>query len=218
MFRQTMSFMMSNRLFKSAAAAAALMAAAGPAAAHHAMGGATPENFSQGLLSGLAHPIIGPDHFAFLVIAALLTFTLKPGPRLTVPLAFVAATIAGTLLHLGSANIPLSEALVALSVIVGAVLVLSRRSMHALGLSALFAASGILHGYAYGESIVGAEATPILAYLVGFGIIQYALIVAGAFALEKVSASSAKAQLLAQRGGGLATLIIGGVFFALGVA
>ena len=37
------------------------------AQAHHVMGGRTPETFMQGLLSGLAHPVIGLDHLAFIV-------------------------------------------------------------------------------------------------------------------------------------------------------
>ena len=39
-----------------------------PAAfAHHLMGGEVPTTAWQGLLSGLGHPIIGIDHFAFIV-------------------------------------------------------------------------------------------------------------------------------------------------------
>jgi len=33
-----------------------------PAFALHAMAGATPTSFSEGLLSGLGHPVIGLDH------------------------------------------------------------------------------------------------------------------------------------------------------------
>src|SRR5258708_9875864 len=38
-----------------------------PALAHHVMGGQVPVTFRDGLLSGLAHPIIGIDHFAAVV-------------------------------------------------------------------------------------------------------------------------------------------------------
>ena len=40
--------------------------AAQKAMAHHAMGGRMPANFFEGFISGLAHPIIGLDHFAFI--------------------------------------------------------------------------------------------------------------------------------------------------------
>jgi urease accessory protein len=37
--------------------------------------------------------------------------------------------------------------------------------------------AGALHGYAYGESIVGAETGQLAAYIVGFAAIQYAIAV-----------------------------------------
>ena len=42
----------------------------------------------------------------------------------------------------------------------------------AIALVLLIAVAGIFHGYAYGESIVGAEMTSVVAYLAGFAIIQ----------------------------------------------
>lgn len=193
-----------------------LLIATSPAFAHHAMGGMTPQTFNQGLLSGLAHPVIGLDHFAFLVVAMVLTSMLKGVARFLVPLAFIGATIAGTVLHLGAANIPMSETLVALSVVIGGVLALTRRYSGALTLSAIFAVSGVLHGYAYGESIVGAETTPLLAYLAGFAAIQYALIIAGMLSLGKLANWSEKAGLITTRIGSAAALLTGGVFLALG--
>lgn len=200
-----------------AGAAGLLLVASSPVFAHHAMGGATPQTFSQGLLSGLAHPVIGLDHFAFLVVAMLLACMLKGAARYVAPLAFVGATIGGTVLHLGAANIPMSEALVALSVVIGGVLVLSRRYPGAFALSAIFAVSGVLHGYAYGESIVGAETTPLLAYLIGFAAIQYALIVGGVLGLDKIASKSEKARQLAARVGSWGALLTGGAFLAMGV-
>ena len=37
------------------------------ASAHHVMGGKIPTTFAEGFLSGLGHPVIGPDHLAFLL-------------------------------------------------------------------------------------------------------------------------------------------------------
>lgn len=196
---------------------ALLLAASMPVFAHHPMGGMTPGTLGQGLLSGLAHPVIGLDHLAFLVVAVLLASMLKGAVRFVVPLAFIGATVAGTVLHLGAASIPMSEALVALSVIIGGVLALTRRNAGAFGLGVIFAVSGILHGYAYGEAIVGAETTPLLAYLAGFGIIQYALIAGGVLALEKLASQSEKARLVAARVGSAAALLTGGLFFAMSI-
>lgn len=198
-----------------AVTAGLLLVATTSAFAHHPMGGMTPQTFSQGLLSGFGHPLIGLDHFAFLVVAMLLTCALKGASRFLVPLAFIGATIGGTVLHLGAASIPMSEMLVALSVVVGGVLALTRRYPGAFALSAIFAASGVLHGYAYGESIIGAEAAPLVAYLIGFAAIQYALIVGGVLGLEKLAAYSEKARLVAARVSSIAALATGGLFLAL---
>lgn len=199
------------------AATGLLLVASSPAFAHHAMGGMTPQTFGQGLLSGLAHPVIGLDHLAFLVVAMLLASVLHGSARFLVPLAFIGATVAGTVLHLGAANIPMSETLVALSVVIGGVLALTRSHPGAFALSAIFAVSGILHGYAYGESIVGAETTPLLAYLAGFAAIQYALIIGGVLALGKLAARSEKALMLTARIGSVAALLTGGAFLTMGI-
>lgn len=195
-----------------------LLIASSPAYAHHMMGGVTPQTFDQGLLSGLAHPVIGVDHFAFLVVAMLLTLALKGTARFMVPLAFIGATIAGTALHLGSANIPMSETLVALSVIIGAVLVLTHSNPSAFVLSVIFAVSGILHGYAYGESIIGAETTPLLAYLAGFAVIQYLLIIGGVLGLQKLANVSEKVSIITARFSSAVALLTGGLFLALSLA
>ena len=67
-------------LARTALALLILAATGGGAEAHHAMGGTTPQTLAQGLLSGLAHPVIGLDHLAFTVAAGLLAARLGP-PR-----------------------------------------------------------------------------------------------------------------------------------------
>lgn len=195
-----------------------LLFATSPVFAHHLMGGEMPNTFSQGLLAGFGHPIIGLDHFAFLIVAMLLTWSLKGITRYLVPLAFIGASFAGTAIHLGQANIPMSETLVSLSVILVAVLALTRRSPGAFMLSAIFAVSGILHGYAFGESIVGAETTPLVAYLAGLAAIQYALMVGGVIVLDRLATRSEKLRSLAVRFSSVIALLTGGIFFAVSLA
>lgn len=148
------------------------MLLAAPASAHHAMGGATPSNGWEGLLSGLAHPVIGFDHLAFVVAAGLIAALHRRGAL--IPIAFVAASLAGTGVHVLGWNLPAPELLTALSVLLfGALLVARRESLPiSVGLAAL---AGIFHGYAYGESIVAAEASPLTAYLLGLALVQLAI-------------------------------------------
>lgn len=183
--------------------------------AHHPMGGQTPETFTQGLLSGFGHPIIGVDHLAFLIVIALLSFTLAGRARYLVPIAFVGATVAGTLYHLGAADLPLTETVIALSVLLGGLAVLVRGSAPALLLAVAFGAAGIFHGYAYGESIIGAEASPMLSYLFGFSLVQYAIIFSGIRMMDLIAGRSEGLQSLAVRLGGVSTAAVGAVFLGL---
>ena len=198
-------------------AGTALMAAP-MAYAHHAMDSATPTTFMQGLLSGIAHPVIGLDHFAFLMVAALLSITLKGNARYLVPLAFVGATVAGTLYHLGAAELPMTETVVAVSALLGGLAVLLKRSTPALHVAALFGMIGVFHGYAYGEAIVGAEQTPLLSYLIGFALIQYAIIAGGVKALSLIADRSERLQSLAVRSGGLFAAVTGALFLGMSLS
>ncbi len=195
----------------------ALLAAAAPAAAHHPMNGVTPSTLLEGLLSGLGHPVIGLDHLAFLLVTALLASLLSGGARFLAPLAFVAATAAGALAHVDGLQLPASEMLVALTVLVGGAAMLSGMRPAAPLLAGLLAFAGVLHGYAYGESIVGAESTPLIAYLAGFSLIQYALICGGILAVSALANRSAPAASKIMRSGGLGALAAGGLFLAVGL-
>jgi urease accessory protein len=64
---------------------------------------------------------------------------------------------------------------VAVSVIALGVLLAAQWKGGPRMLAALALAAGVFHGYAYGESIVGAEPTPLFAYLVGFSLVQLAI-------------------------------------------
>jgi urease accessory protein len=150
--------------------------AAEPAFAQHVIGGKMPATFGQGLLSGLGHPVIGLDHFAAVVAIGCLASLHATGVRLA--LGYVLAMMAGVTVHLMGATLPGAELWVALSVIALGAVLLTRRAMSAAAALALFAAVGLLHGYALGESIYGAEQTPLVAYLIGLAVIQGAIAVA----------------------------------------
>ena len=147
-----------------------------PAAAHHPFSGETPNNFFEGFLSGLGHPIIGLDHFAFIVASGLLGAKFKQG--FLIPVSFVLATIGGTGIHLQAINLPQTELIIASSVIIfGGLLVIKNGPLFTAYFSTIIVATlamiaGIFHGYAYGEAIIGAEMNPLVAYLAGFALIQ----------------------------------------------
>lgn len=179
-----------------------------PALAHHPLDGKTPSNLFEGVASGLAHPVIGIDHFAFLIAVGLLAIGQRN--RYVMPLIFVTATMIGTALHLLSMNFIFEEAIIALSVVLfGGLIIASRQYQHPV-LFALSGLAGLFHGYAYGEAIVGAEATPLVAYLFGFTLIQYTVIAlsmwVGVLILNKFN--SQKSQQFKR--------VVGSVIFSIG--
>jgi len=168
---------------------AGLLANAGPASAHHLMGGKIPSTFVEGIASGLGHPIIGPDHLAFLVALGIAVGV--GGLSFATPLLFLVAMACGVAAHVAAFNIPAAEIIVALSVLVAGVLLALDRRIPATGWATIFTIAGFFHGYAYGESIYGAETTPLAAYLMGLVAVQTVLVLAVAFATRAAWKASA---------------------------
>ena len=137
------------------------------------MDGKLPQTFLQGLLSGFGHPVIGVDHLAAIVGVGILA--ALAGRSAAVVLAFSVAVIAGVGLHLSRIDLPASELFVGLTTLLIGALVILRQSMSAGRALLLFAIAGLVHGYALGESIVGAEASPLMAYLLGLLVMQTAI-------------------------------------------
>jgi urease accessory protein len=205
MLQRSMAMRGRKYLVGASLALATVVVTAAPAEAHHMMGGKTPSTFFEGLLSGLGHPVIGIDHLAFIVAIGVAAGVA--GLSLAIPVLFIVASALGVAAHVYGVTLPGVEALVAFSVLlVGAVIALGR-SVRTPVWGALFAVGGLLHGYAFGESIYGAEASPLSAYLLGLAVIQ-AAIVAGV-------------AMLARRSGGrtleprLAGAAIAGIGFAI---
>jgi urease accessory protein len=142
-----------------------------PVLAHHPLGmdEVTPLSPVYGLLSGLAHPVIGFDHAFFLISIAFIGLTSLRSwvlPLLGVGLAgsFAAQVINPALLPSGL------HVVVALSI--GACgLVALKRLPPSILLPLMF-----LHGFALGEQIRGNESTPIILYFIGLFLSQAVLL------------------------------------------
>ena len=189
----------------------AFLLTATPAFAHHPLDGKTPSNFLEGFLSGVAHPIIGLDHFAIVISVGLLAAIHSKG--FLIPVSFSLTAMLGTGAHLAGITVPGIELLVTGSILLfGLLLVMQDRPNTAIliGLSAI---AGLFHGYAYGEAIFGAAMTPLLAYLAGFTVIQLAVSL-GAFLIAR-SFLPEKAEHSAKlRSAGFVICGVGLAFFA----
>lgn len=158
------------------AGAAAL--AASPAGAH--VGG-----HLHGLADGALHPLTGIDHLLAMVAVGCIA-ALGPaaaGTSVRRPWAVVAAFLIGMLaggaLGLAGVAFPGVEIAIVVSVVgLGLAVALAPRA-DAVGLLALVAAAGLVHGNAHGAE-APAAANPVL-YVLGFVAITAALHAAGAF-------------------------------------
>jgi urease accessory protein len=164
-----------SRLWAIGAVSLSLLTIALPATAHHPSGGEAPTTFLQGFLSGLGHPIVGLDHFVFVVAIGLIASRHRGFFAVA---AFLLAALAGTGLHLAGFSLPALEVVIAGSVIALGAMLLFEKSLSLWMTVGLGAIAGLFHGYAYGEAVVGAEMTPILAYLAGFTLIQFGVAIA----------------------------------------
>jgi len=175
---------------------------AAPAFAHHVMGGRMPATFAEGILSGLGHPVIGLDHFAAVVAVGCLAAAHRAGPALA--LGFVMAMMGGVVLHLQGTTVPAAEIMVALSVIILGAIMLRGQNLATGAALTLFALVGLVHGYALGESIYGAEQTPLYAYLLGLAVIQGAVALVAMGIARSLARRSADLSPLRLVGAGIA--------------
>jgi len=143
-----------------------------PAHAHHPFGMGDSADLSalQGLLSGIGHPLLGPDHLLFLLAIAFIGLQR---PRAWV-LPLLAAGLGGSVLSqfvpLPDAVAPWAEAMVSLSLVAEGLMALCVAST-----SWLLPLVG-LHGFLLGSTIVGAEPTPLFTYFLGLLLGQGALL------------------------------------------
>jgi urease accessory protein len=167
-----------------ALAAAMILTTTGAALAHHPLGGMTPTGFAEGFLSGLGHPVIGFDHLAFVIAVGLIAAFHRN--NVLMPAAFVAGTVGGALLTLAAVTLPFAELVITGSVIAGGAFAMRGRVTDLRVAGALAAGAGLFHGWAYGATIVGAEPTPIFAYLAGFGMVQMAIAIGVAMLVKNI--------------------------------
>lgn len=171
--------------------AAALLLSAAPALAHHPMEslGLQPSAIS-GLLSGLAHPLLGPDHLLFLLALALVG--LQRSMRWTLGLLVVG--LASSAVGLWLPGLPAAEALVSLSLVLEGLVIAGR--LPTLTLIPAFA----LHGYVLSASVIGWESTPIAFYLLGLLLSQALVLTASLVALRRLAVDLQPATKIALAG------------------
>ena len=143
-----------------------------PALAHHPLEGRPVETLADGLLSGVGHPFLGYDHLFFISLVGIAAVFNRH--RLLPPLAYIAAMLAGCLAASLAQDLPASELLVAVSLLVLGSIMLSGYHLKLLPAVLLFALFGLFHGSAFGSFLAAQEAgfgsAVLVGYLLGLGI------------------------------------------------
>ena len=118
-------------------------------ASAHLLDGKTPSTFAEGLLSGVGHPIIGPDYLAFLLALGIAVGVF----RLSFfnPFLFVAAMICGVTMHVAGLYLPAADLIVPVSVLIAGLMLIIEERIPPAWWMAVFVAAGIFHGYSYGD-------------------------------------------------------------------
>ena len=121
-----------------------------------------------GLLAGLAHPLLGPDHVIAMVAVGLWGVLLGPPAIWRLPIVFPPVMAAGGVLGIAGIPLPAVETGIAASAIVlGAMVALAARPP--LWVAAmLVGAFAIFHGYAHGKELP--DDANALAFSTGFVI------------------------------------------------
>lgn len=131
-----------------------------PAFAHHVADlGEMRPTVLNGVLSGLAHPVLGPDHLLFLLALSLVGLQR----RVSWALGLLVVGLLGSTSGLIWPGLPGAEVLVASTLVVEA-LVLLRRLPAVVLLPAM-----ALHGYVLSGPVFGWTSMPLTAY--GFGLL-----------------------------------------------
>jgi len=145
------------RFYRFATALALLAALPLGASAHTGVDG----GLHHGLVTGFLHPLTGADHLAAMVAVGLwsaLTARRAWPDLLWAPLGFAAMLLAGAAAGLGGVQLPAVEAMIAASLLVLGLLVLTQRRLPALAAAALVGVFAVFHGVAHGQELAGESA------------------------------------------------------------
>ena len=184
--------------------AALLLGAAAAAQAHT-------DEASGGFASGFMHPVGGVDHLLAMVAVGIWGATLGRPLIWALPVAFPLLMVMGGILGIAGVPLPFVEAGIAASVVVlGLAILAAWRAPVGVAL-AIVGVFGLLHGYAHGMELPTSAAPA--AYTAGFVLSTGLLHLAG-IAIGLLTGVPRGAQLLRVGGAAIAAV---GVWILLGV-
>ncbi|MBD2560759.1 MULTISPECIES: HupE/UreJ family protein [Nostoc] len=134
----------------------------------------TISNCWEGLLWGLADPVIGLDCLIGIIAIGLLSSVFVRGAAIAG--SFVLAAILGIVIHLLQLNLPGTEIAIAISTIVFGTMLMMPNQPNFIVLALVGVSAGLFQGYADAESIIGAGMMPLIAYILGITLTLFAVV------------------------------------------
>ena len=181
--------------------------------AHHVMDGDVPDTSLGGFISGLGHPIIDLEHLAFIIGVGLVAWLHK---RIySLPLLFLIGMIVGVFAQFNFRELYSIEVAIAISVMAIGTLVVWARTLNTRIILLAIGVAGVLHGYSYGASVLGADPFPIAGYLIGLLLVQSGVMVLVVNLVDRLK-TQAQARIFL-RTGGTGLLLVGLAFVTKGL-
>jgi len=145
-----------------------------------------------GLAAGFMHPLTGADHLAAMVAVGVwsaLSARRAWPDLLWAPLAFAGMLLAGALVGLAGLQLPAVEPMIAASLLVLGLLVVTRVHLPAGVAMAVVGLFAVFHGVAHGHELAGEhDAALTLAGMVGATVLLHAAGIALGWALRHANA------------------------------
>ena len=145
---------------------------------HHPLDGETMQNFNDGFLSGVGHPIFGLDHLVFILGVGLISYISNKFYNFT--FTFISGTILGLISITFGLYLPFYEIIISFTLILLSYVILSKKKV--IFKEVLFSTFGIFHGWAYGGILLDKPLLNIkvlLGYSVGLFLTQLLIVFLG---------------------------------------
>ena len=175
------------RIQRPALAAVLAALAALPLAAFAHVGADGAAHHDIGFVRGFLHPFTGMDHLAAMVAVGLWSALIARNGRdvLWAPLGFAGMLLLGALVGLAGVRLPAVEPMIASSLLVIGLLVLTRWRVPGIVAAALVGVFAVFHGLAHGYELAGdANALPVMAGMLTATLLLHAAGVATGWALR----------------------------------
>lgn len=181
-----------------------LAASASQVLAHHPLEGQPMETLLHGLLSGVAHPVLGIDHLLFIIAIGMAGALSRR--VLIAPLFVIVGVFIGVALSLMGVQLPWTEPAIAISLVIVGASLFGRKALSPKSAAALFTLLGVFHGLAYASVLAGQESVlpaVLIGYLSGLALIQWVIAAGTGTALQRLMSSTLSWQKLMQVAGAL---------------